>query len=91
MYAYSPKTDYLNPKSILLSFLKKTSMTLLYSLSVRFSSTNKSFSIDMEANAESRVCPVAFLEYVLIHFKAENDRSTEAMDTGIVTVTHANV
>ena len=66
-------------------------MTLLYSLSVHFSSTNKSFSIDMEANAESRVCPVAFLEYVLIPFKAENDRSTEAVDTEIVTATHANM
>ena len=42
-------------------------------------------SLDMEANAESRVCPVVFLAYVLIRFKAENERSTEAVDTGIVT------
>ena len=56
-------------------------MTLLYSLSVRFSSTNKSFSIDMEANAESRVCPAVFLAYVLIRFSAENDRSTQAVHT----------
>ena len=33
-----------------------------YSLSVRFSSNNQSLSIAMEANAESRVCPVVFLE-----------------------------
>lgn len=84
------QNTYLNTKSILLSFLKKTSMTLLCSLSVRFSSNNKSFSIDMEASAESRVCPVVFLAYVLIRFKAENDRSTEAVDTGIVTAKQAS-
>lgn len=48
-------------KSILLSLLKNTSVALLYSLSVRFSSINKSFSMDMEANAESHFCPVMFL------------------------------
>uniref|UniRef100_G3N4P0 Uncharacterized protein n=1 Tax=Gasterosteus aculeatus TaxID=69293 RepID=G3N4P0_GASAC len=35
----------------------------------------------MEADAESPVCPAAFLEYGLICFEAENERSTEAVDT----------
>ncbi len=31
----------------------------------------------MEVNAESRVCPVIFLAYVLFHFRDTNVRSTE--------------
>ena len=49
-------------KSILLSLLEKSSITLLYRISVSFSSNNQSLSIAMEANAESLVCPVVFLE-----------------------------
>lgn len=47
--------------TILLSFVKNTSVTQLYCLCVSISSTNQSFSIDMEASGESRVSLVVFL------------------------------
>lgn len=53
---------YLKIKSILLSFLKKSSMTLLYSFSLYFSSINISFSLGMEAK-------VAGFSGVLIHLQ----------------------
>lgn len=58
-------------------------MGLFQSLSVCFSSISKSFSISMEANAESSVCPVMFLAQVLIRFNANNVSLTEAVGTGI--------
>ena len=43
-----------------------------------FNLTSSSFSMAIDASAESRVCPVAFREYVLMRLRAEKDRSTEA-------------
>ena len=51
-----------------------------------FSWMSSSFSMAIDASAESRVCPVAFCEYVLMRLRAEKDRSTEAVDTGMVTI-----
>lgn len=61
-----PQPAYLKKKSIPLFFLKKTFLALFYGLSVHFSSINRSFSIDMAANAESHICPVIFLHNIWI-------------------------
>lgn len=81
---------YFPAKCILLSFLKKSSVTPSYRLSVRFSSMKKFFSIAIEADAESPACPVEFLASILIRFRAENVRSTEAVDTVMVNAKQTN-
>lgn len=43
IFIFTKTTDYLYTKAILLSFLKKSSITPLYKLSVGFSFNNKSF------------------------------------------------
>lgn len=48
------------------------------------------FSIAIEADAESPACPVEFLASILIRFRAENVRSTEAVDTVMVNAKQTN-
>lgn len=48
----------------------------------------RSFSIEMDASAESLIHPVVILLYILMRLRADRDRSTEAVDTGIVTTNH---
>lgn len=48
------------------------------------------FSTAIEADAESPACPVEFLASILIRFRAENVRSTEAVDTVMVNAKQTN-
>ena len=47
--------------------------------------------METDASAESRVCPVVVRAYVLMRLRAEKERSTEAVDTGIVKIKHVRV
>lgn len=42
-----------------------------------------SMELAMEAKAASRLCPVVFLAYVFILWRAENVQSTVAVDIGV--------
>ena len=62
MFVLCPLSQHhLKTKSILLSFLRKSSMTRSCSSPLLFNSNKRFFSIAMEAKEESLVCPVVFL------------------------------
>lgn len=44
--------------------------------------------MEIDARAESHVCPVVFLAYVLMSLRAEKDHSTEAVEIDIVRIKH---
>ena len=53
-------------------------------MSIDFKSKRSTFSIEIKAKASSRACPVVFLQYVSIRFRAENVLSSEPVDMGMV-------
>ena len=75
---------YMKTKSIRLSFFVKWAMAASKSLSFDLSFKRSPFSMYISAKAPRRSCPVLFLAYVLMRFRAEKERSTEEVDTGMV-------
>lgn len=88
---YSPKILFISPQNAS-SCLSSRKVQLLRRTDCPCVSVpwRSFFSIAIEADAESPACPVEFLASILIRFRAENVRSTEAVDTVMVNAKQTN-